>query len=587
MPDTIKSALFVDYDSLYRSLKSAGKEAAERLAQRAAAWVSAIETGRLVRGRALRRRVLIRRCYADPLLLGKNRVAFIAGGFEVIDCPPLEGRERNSSAIHMVLDTMDALEHPTGYDEFIMLAADTDLTPVLHRVRAHNRTTVIYASAATPASYRSSADAVIEETPLLQLLSAGEPREVREIAPPPEATAEAAPRQALAPISDRADIEVLARKVHNATSVPLFSPRTFADLFRILAQEIAENGYHFQNTADNVAAKLTAAGRSVTRRQVVFVVKGLALKGHVFSTTDSAERLAEVFREQVLYLIRNAGLELEPREEGLLPTWIVGRVSPAVAAAEPETPKPTVDDKATRRKLAKPAAPVPQPQPARAAAPVPAAASSVPPAAPRPPVAPPTRSIEDIKAAAAARLAGMKASSPPPPASAPAKAPPPAPTAKAPPPAAAKPAPAPLARPTPAPPQRTAASPRPTPSRPAAPPPSRPAPSSEPVIPRAAPVAPQPRPAAAGARTTPQPAAKEALEDSILAAIAQAVDVLVEDGTTTSPAGAEPATSPALTTPAAPVDPAPSEGGESDDIGDEIQRIIASYSRARQQGEKR
>ena len=33
-------------------------------------------------------------------------------------------------------------------------------------------------------------------------------------------------------------------------------------------------------------------------------------------------------------------------------------------------------------------------------------------------------------------------------------------------------------------------------------------------------------------------------------------------------------------------EPTPSEGGESDDIGDEIQRIIASYSKARQQGDR-
>ena len=41
-----------------------------------------------------------------------------------------------------------------------------------------------------------------------------------------------------------------------------------------------------------------------------------------------------------------------------------------------------------------------------------------------------------------------------------------------------------------------------------------------------------------------------------------------------------------LATPEPQPDPNPSEGGEGDDIGDEIQRIIASYSRARQQSER-
>ena len=45
-------------------------------------------------------------------------------------------------------------------------------------------------------------------------------------------------------------------------------------------------------TADNVTDKLISAGRNANRRQVLFVVKGLALKGHVFSTTDTPERVA-------------------------------------------------------------------------------------------------------------------------------------------------------------------------------------------------------------------------------------------------------------------------------------------------------
>ena len=69
----------------------------------------------------------------------------------------------------------------------------------------------------------------------------------------------------------------------SATNVPLFAPRTFADLFRHLVEEVTENGYHFQKTAENVATRMTDTGRNVSRRQVVFVVKGLALKGHVSS----------------------------------------------------------------------------------------------------------------------------------------------------------------------------------------------------------------------------------------------------------------------------------------------------------------
>ncbi len=119
MADTIKSALFVDYDSFHRSQDDENGDTAERIAQTSAVWVTALESGKLISPPAengARRRVLIRRCYADPALLGANRSALIASGFEVIDCPHQPGRKRNAADLHMVIDTIDALEHPAGYD---------------------------------------------------------------------------------------------------------------------------------------------------------------------------------------------------------------------------------------------------------------------------------------------------------------------------------------------------------------------------------------------------------------------------------------------------------------------------------------
>src|SRR5690606_29331200 len=119
----------------------------------------------------------------------------------------------------------------------------------------------------------------------------------------------------------------LARRIHHATNVPLFPPKVYGDLFRTLASEIAENGYHFQSTAENVASRLLASGRNATRRQIAFVVKGLALKGHVFSVNDTPERLAEVFKEQVLYLVRSSGLDVDDEVESQVRNWIVGKAA--------------------------------------------------------------------------------------------------------------------------------------------------------------------------------------------------------------------------------------------------------------------
>ena len=600
MADTIKSALFVDYDSFHRSQEDGNGDTAERIAQTSAVWVTALESGKLIAPppeNGARRRVLIRRCYADPALLGANRSALIANGFEVIDCPHQVGRKRNAADLHMVIDTIDALEHPAGYDEFVLLSADTDLTPVLLRLRAHNRNTVVYGDEATSAAYRALADGMIDAAKFAAVLSG----EVAEPKPEPTPEVEAAAgatesATTTAVPADRNDIEALARKVHAATNVPMFSPRTFADLFRVLAQEIGEHGYHFQNTAENVAEKLTTAGRNVNRRQVLFVVKGLALKGHVFSTTDTPERLAEVFREQVIYLIGNAGLDLDEREKAMLPAWIIGKTATVAkpvptATRPPPRPVPIAEDSAAkkqtpvRRRVTRPAMASKDETPAAAAraemspaaemvAQAEAAAERREPAPAAKPaigtgVGGPTPSSKtaDLRATVASRFAAITKST-----------------------FGASPAGEAPARVKPA-------------TRPAAAEPSQAAPRTTPP-PRPAPVGAAGRTGSAAGSAKPlsakaKPPAEEgnngALESSILAAIAQAVDVLVEDGGETgkakdmeferedAPVSAERA--PPASSPEPPPDPEPSQGGDSEDIGDEIQRIIASYSRARQQGD--
>lgn len=592
MAETIKSALFVDYDSFHRSQDDDNGDVAERLAQTAMAWVAAIESGKLIAPPAengARRRVLIRRCYADPGLLGLHRSALIASGFEVIDCPQQPGRSRNAADLHMVLDTMDALDHPAGYNEFVLLSADADLTPVLLRLRAQGRSTVIYGDDRASPAYRAIADGIVEAERFAMLL-AGESLEDK----PAPVQADAAPEPGEAPAApvapaDRADIEALARKVHSATNVPMFSPRTFADLFRLLAQEIGENGYHFQNTAENVTEKLTAAGRNVNRRQVLFVVKGLALKGHVFSTTDTPERLAEVFREQVLYLVGNSGTDLDDREKEMLPAWILGR-SPSVVkpvpTATPPRPQPAAEDASKKAAPVRRRVPV-RPGPPEREAPVqaaraeprPAPAAELRPAPPPPPAkvapvvvvppAPPAapNKSADLRNSVASRFAaitkGTFGAKPSEGAGA----------------ARAKPAARPAAGEAP----RPAARPAAAASKPSG----------------------APRPAAKGGSSKAAPPEGDALESSILAAIAQAVDVLVEDGSQApaqkpapQPAAVE-ADEPEMAADEVepveegafaaddlpPPEPEQSPGGDSEDIGDEIQRIIASYSRARTQND--
>jgi hypothetical protein len=106
------------------------------------------------------------------------------------------------------------------------------------------------------------------------------------------------------------------------------------------------------------------------------------------------------------------------------------------------------------------------------------------------------------------------------------------------------------------------------------------------------PAAEEPAPASETPAATPVRSAKqdtEALESSILAAIAEAVDVLVEDSSDDErPSRELPAKKKATngprqveSPPPPPPPPAVDDDPESGDIGDQIQRIIATYTRNR------
>src|SRR5205809_7074921 len=66
------SAVFVDYDNIYLSLKRKSEEAAKRFAKDASAWLRGIETGRLITATNApfddnKRRIVMNRCYGNPV----------------------------------------------------------------------------------------------------------------------------------------------------------------------------------------------------------------------------------------------------------------------------------------------------------------------------------------------------------------------------------------------------------------------------------------------------------------------------------------------------------------------------------------
>ncbi|MDR3495151.1 MAG: NYN domain-containing protein [Ancalomicrobiaceae bacterium] len=212
MTDAIRSVLFVDFDNVFFSLQSADKDAAKSFANDPRRWLEAIESGSLIEAVAGspavgRRRILMRRCYANPAVMRYFRGYFTRSGFQIVDCPPLTGRGKNSADIYMVVDMLDALRHETHFDEFIILSGDADFTPVLLRLRAYDRSSIIYSNAVTATAYKSLCDGMITEERLIDLTAGPDDSEEEAVSPvqgpPPGIAAVQPPYGEAAPLAER------------------------------------------------------------------------------------------------------------------------------------------------------------------------------------------------------------------------------------------------------------------------------------------------------------------------------------------------------------------------------------------------
>ncbi len=189
----MKSALFVDFDNVYSGLRKMDAAMADRFARQPIEWINWLGTSLALPDHSregARRRLLVRRCYLNPVLYQKFRPSFNRAGFEIVDCPPMTSEGKTSTDIHMVLDIVDLLQHEARYDEFIVFSADADFTPVLRKLRRWDRRTTVLAIGFPSAAYQASADLLIE--PDLFVREALGFADEDEPAPPPPAPLPAA-----------------------------------------------------------------------------------------------------------------------------------------------------------------------------------------------------------------------------------------------------------------------------------------------------------------------------------------------------------------------------------------------------------
>ena len=207
-----RSALFIDFDNVYLTLHAADPRCAEVFATDPLGWLHWLERGMTPPDAEAgeTRRILLRRCYLNPSSFRRYRSDFIRAGFKVMDCPSLTRSGKSSSDIHVVMDVLDALQHPVAYDEFILFSGDADFTPVLQRLREHDRRTSILAIGAAAAAYKACADLVIPEEAFVE--------HALGLAPGPIMAAHEAFQRANAPLAEPELLHRIATTLRDATS---------------------------------------------------------------------------------------------------------------------------------------------------------------------------------------------------------------------------------------------------------------------------------------------------------------------------------------------------------------------------------
>ena len=169
MPKYI-SGIFLDFDNVFSSLFKQSKDAAKEFATDPAHWLGAFQGMRGSEVEDTSQNFVIRRCYMNPVGRVQNsapysayRQSFVRDRWEVIDTPPLTNQGKTSADTHIVMDVLDSVARYPHVDEYVIMAADADYTPLVIRLRKHMKTTIVYAAKETSVAYRAACDFIIDE----------------------------------------------------------------------------------------------------------------------------------------------------------------------------------------------------------------------------------------------------------------------------------------------------------------------------------------------------------------------------------------------------------------------------------------
>jgi len=117
------------------------------------------------------------------------------------------------------------------------------------------------------------------------------------------------------------------QQIHVATGMPLIAPREMQGLLGALVNEVANQPFALSDTGKRVRDRCREAGLGVSRADVSYVLKGILIAGHEFSTgSDNVPALSSRFIESMRVICAGEQIALDEATEAALREWSSGSV---------------------------------------------------------------------------------------------------------------------------------------------------------------------------------------------------------------------------------------------------------------------
>ncbi len=163
--DEIYSVLYVDFDNMYNRLLEQDAGLAKIFATSPHKWMRWIDAHaiRMMYGDGIRRRILKRICYMNSSRYAEFKPFFVRSAFVVNNCLPSINQDKTNVDILLTMQCLDDLKHTTRYDEFIILSADADFTPLIFRINEYARRSIVLSVGHISPAYASACSWRIRE----------------------------------------------------------------------------------------------------------------------------------------------------------------------------------------------------------------------------------------------------------------------------------------------------------------------------------------------------------------------------------------------------------------------------------------